>query len=155
MALELWFTKLLNDLVGGPLGSLLAGWHIEVENPARPIPNYVAMEILVAIIVMALFIVLRSRLSMDKPGGLQHFFELFHDFTKGQALEQAGHHGHKFVPMVMSIGIFILGCNLIGLIPTFESPTGFYHVTFGCAVVAWLYYHFEGFRTMGVLAYMK
>lgn len=152
---ELWFTELLNNVAGGAVGSLLAALGFHPENPARPIPNYDAMEILVALIIAALFLSLRFRLSMDRPGPVQHFFELFHDFVKTTAHEQAGHHGHKFVPMVMSIGMFILFSNLIGLVPGFESPTQFIQVTLGCALLAFCYYHFEGIRIQGLVHYIK
>lgn len=151
---ELWVTKLLNDLAGGPVASLLQAMHIHPENAARPITNYVAQEILVALILVVLFSILRSKLSMDRPGGLQHFFEIFHDFTKSQAHEQAGAHGHEFVPMVMTIGIFILFSNLIGLIPSFESPTQSIQVTLGCALIAFSYYNVQGVKAMGLGKYL-
>src|SRR5260221_3289504 len=151
---EVWFAKLLNDVVGSAAAPLLDKLHIEGFGPGRPFTNYLAMEILVTLIIMVLFTVLRSQLSMDRPGGMQHFFELFHDFVKGQAREQAGHHGEKFVPMVMTLGVFILFCNLLGLVPSLESPTNFIQVTLGCAMTAFLYYNFEGFRAMGFFKYL-
>jgi F-type H+-transporting ATPase subunit a len=151
---EVWFAKLLNDLLGGVAQPLLARLHIEGFGPGRPFTNYLAMEILVALIIMVLFTLLRSLLSMDKPGGLQHFFELFHDFVKGQAREQVGAHGEDFVPVVMTIAVFILFCNLIGLIPGMEAPTEFIQVTLGCAMFAFLYYNIEGVRAMGLLKYL-
>jgi F-type H+-transporting ATPase subunit a len=152
---ELWFTKILNDLLGGAAASLLHALGIHPHSETRPIPNYVAMEILVALVVVAVFLYLRTRLSMDRPGVLQHFFELFYDFVGGVARDQCGHHGQKFTPMVMTLGVFILASNLIGLVPSLESPTMFIYVTLGCAMLAWLYYHYQGFRIMGVGGYLK
>ncbi len=153
---EIWITKLFNDLMGPAVGSMLVSWGIHVEHPDKPFTNYVSMEILVALLIVALFLYLRTQLSVDKPGKLQHFFELFYDFTKGQAEEQCGHHhGHKFVPVVMTIGVFILFCNLIGLVPGFESPTMFIYVTLGCAIFAFCYYNFEGMRIQGPVKYLK
>jgi len=43
---------------------------------------------------------------------------------------------------------------MIGLIPTFESPTESVTVTLGCAFLAWMYYQAHGFRHHG-LAYFK
>jgi len=154
MELEVWFTKLLNDLLGGAAQPLLARLHIEGFGPGRPFSNYLAMEILVTLIIMVSFTILRSMLSMDKPGGTQHFFELFHDFVKGQARDQAGPHGDAFVPVVMTISVFILFCNLIGLVPGMEAPTQFIQVTLGCAMFAFLYYNIEGVRAMGLLKYL-
>ena len=54
----------------------------------------------------------------------------------------------------MTLGIFILTCNLIGLIPGFEAPTAVPSVPLGCAVVTWFYYHMYGIRDNG-LGYIK
>jgi len=151
---EVWFAKLLNDMLGGVAAPVLERLHIEGFGPGRPFSNYLAMEIMVTLIIMAAFTILRSQFSMDKPGAMQHFFELFYDFVKNQARDQAGKHGEAFVPMVMTLGVFILFCNLIGLIPSLEAPTQFIQVTLGCAMTAFLYYNFEGFRAMGVLKYL-
>src|ERR1022692_653294 len=147
---EVWFAKLLNDFLGGAAQPLLARLHITGFGPGRPFTNYLAMEIMVALIIMVMFTALRAMLSMDNPGGVQHFFELFHDFVKGQAREQVGPHGEAFVPVVMTITVFILFCNLIGLIPSLEAPTQFIQVTVGCAIFAFIYYHIEGVRAMGL-----
>ncbi len=151
----LWFTKLLNHLLGGPVNSLLGVLGIHPHNPAEPIPNYVAMQVLVALILVVLFLVLRSRLSLENPGKLQHMFEVAIEFMRSQAEEIIGHHGRHFVPMVLTIGMFILFCNLMGLIPSFLSPTASIEVTLGCALVAFAYYHYSGARHQGLLKYIK
>jgi len=151
----LWFTALLNRLLAGPVNALLRALNIPAGNPHEPIPNYVAMQILVALIIIVLFSLLRARLSMDRPGGLQHILEVGYDYMREMAEEVIGHHGRHYVPMVLTLGIFILFCNLIGLIPSFLSPTASPEVTLGCALVAFCYYHFEGARHQGVLRYIK
>ncbi len=152
----LWFTKLLNRAFAGPANALLHALGIRVTDPHNPIPNYVAMQVLVALIMVVLFVVLRSRLSVEQPGKIQHLFEVFVEFMKETANDIAGHHhGPDFVPMVCTLGIFILFSNLIGLIPSFLSPTANIEVTLGCALVAFVYYHVEGARRQGVLRYIK
>ncbi len=151
----LWFTALLNRLFAGPVNALLQALHIRVTDPHEPIPNYLAMQVLVALIIVGVFVLLRLRLSWDRPGGLQHIFEVAVDLMKQQAEEVAGHHGKHFIPMVLTLGIFILFCNLIGLIPSLLSPTANIEVTLGCALVAFSYYHFEGARHQGVWKYIK
>jgi F-type H+-transporting ATPase subunit a len=46
----------------------------------------------------------------------------------------------------MALGLFILLCNLIGLIPGFESPTATPAVPLGCAVTSFVYYQVQGIR---------
>ena len=49
----------------------------------------------------------------------------------------------------MALGFFILICNLIGMIPGFDSPTAVPSVPFGCAIVAFFYYHYQGIKKSG------
>ncbi len=65
---------------------------------------------------------LRASLSVDKPGKMQHIFEVIHEFISGQADEQVGHDGHAHMVIFMTLFLFILFANLIGIIPTFVSP---------------------------------
>jgi F-type H+-transporting ATPase subunit a len=68
--------------------------------------------------------------------------------------EIIGHHYHPYHPYLVTLGLFILSCNLIGMIPGFESPTAVPIVPLGCALLTWFYYHFQGLRTNG-MGYFK
>jgi F-type H+-transporting ATPase subunit a len=57
--------------------------------------------------------------------------------------------------MVLTLGVFILFSNLIGLVPSLLSPTANIQVTLGCAMVAFTYYHFQGARRQGPIQYLK
>jgi F-type H+-transporting ATPase subunit a len=81
-------------------------------------------------------------------------FEGVHGFIGGQGREIIGHHHTRFDSYLATLGIFILLSNLLGLIPGFEAPTSIYFVPFGCAVVTWFYYHFQGIRANGA-GYIK
>jgi F-type H+-transporting ATPase subunit a len=152
---EIWFTALLNKLLGGPVSSGLAlvGW--PPTNPAHPIPNYVAMEILVILVILTAAILLRRRLSVENPGRFQQVTEVIVEFTQGLVDEIIGRGGRRYVAMIGTLGIFILLCNLLGLVPTLQTPTAHYEVTLGCAVAAFLYYNFHGFRHHGIVGYLK
>jgi F-type H+-transporting ATPase subunit a len=146
---QLWFTKLLNQLFAGPVTSTLRALHIQPKYPDAPISNSFSMELLVFLLLLAIFLILRSRLSVDSPGGLQHSFEAIEGFVLGQSHEIIGHHSEPYIPFFAIIFIFILVCNLIGLIPGFESPTGVTIVPLGCAICSFLYYHAQGFKHAG------
>ena len=66
-----WFTVLLNHWFGGAVLSLLHALHITPNDPANPIPNYVAMGIVVFLIAVLFFLWLKPRISVDKPGAVQ------------------------------------------------------------------------------------
>jgi len=151
---QLWFTQILNRAIGGPVASTLQALHIHMEHPQAPISNVVAMQLLVVLFLLLLFLVVRSRLSVDSPGALQHIFEGAHNFIQGQSEEIIGHHSEGYTPFLVALAFFILLCNLIGLIPGFESPTAKPIVPLGCAIVAFFYYQAQGFKHAGV-KYLK
>ena len=148
---QLWITALMNRLLGGPVNALLQALPpaFHPADPANPINNAVAVEILVVAILLVIFLWVRSRLSVEKPGGSQHLAETMHEFITNQSDEIIGHHSEKFTPFLVALFLFILLMNLIGLIPTFESPTVSPAVPFGCALVAFFYYNLHGLKKQG------
>lgn len=151
---QLWFTQILNHLFASPVTSLLRQIGIEPKYPSAPISNSFAMEVLVFSFLLILFLLVRSRLSVDDPGGLQHVFESIEGFIKNQSNEIIGHHSEGYTPFLATLLFFILFCNLIGVIPGFESPTAVPIVPLGCALCAFAYYQFQGFKHAGV-GYLK
>ena len=151
---QLWFTEILNHLFAGPVTGLLRALHIDPQYPQAPITNSVAMQLLVFLFLVGLFVLVRSRLSVDKPGALQHVFEGAHGLVEGQSQEIIGHNSEQFTPFLMTLAFFILACNLLGLVPGFESPTAVPIVPLGCAICAFVYYQSQGFKHHGI-AYLK
>jgi F-type H+-transporting ATPase subunit a len=147
---QLWFTELLNRLFAGPVTALLNQMGIKPHYAQAPIPNSLAMEILVFLFLLVVFFLVRSQLSVDSPGGLQHVFEGVEGFVQGQSNEIIGHHSEGYTAFLAVLGLFILCCNLLGLIPSFESPTAVAVVPLGCALCAFFYYQAQGFRHAGI-----
>ncbi len=156
----LGITKLINWLLGKPATALLAFLHVKPSRPDYPIPNHVSVEMLAFAISVVFFLWLRSRLSVERPGGVQQCMEAVLTNPMGIGVcdlleENAGHGGLRYVAMVGSIGLFVLFCNLISLIPGLESPTAKASVPLGCAVVVFLYYNWVGVVHHGPLRYGK
>jgi F-type H+-transporting ATPase subunit a len=154
MTEQLWFTAILNRFFAGPVTGLLQALHIDPKFPQAPITNAVAMQLLVFLFLVLIFILVRASLSVDEPGGLQHVFEGAHGFVESQSEEIIGHHSERYTPFLMTLTFFILISNLLGLIPGFESPTAVPIVPLGCAICAFVYYQSQGFRQHGI-AYLK
>src|SRR6516225_9203985 len=151
---QLWITALLNKYFAGVANAILALFHISSPHPQAPIPNYVAMEILVFVILVLVFLLVRATLSVESPGPLQHTMEIIDSFVSTQAHEVIGHGYEAYTGYLATVGIFILTCNLIGLVPGFEAPTAVPSVPLGCALVTWFYYHLNGIRQNG-FGYIK
>jgi F-type H+-transporting ATPase subunit a len=152
---QLAFTALLNRLFGAPVLALLQALHIHPKHPAAPIPDSVAMEILVVLLLTIFFIAVRARLSVERPGALQQTMEGIDGFVNDLASETISSHPEKFVPYLTVLALFILICNLIGLVPGLESPTAVPVVPLGCALLTWFYYHYHGVRANGPVGYLK
>ena len=150
---ELWLTAKFNDHLPD-----LGNWFLSlVHEPAqaRPWENYITMEILVVVILMVVATVARSMFSVDRPGGMQHVFELIHEFLDGLASENIAHHREKYAAYFGTVFLFVLFANLLGLIPIFESPTMFHYVPAGVALATFVYYHAMGVGEHGPLGYIK
>ena len=152
---QLVFTQFLNHVFGGAVVALLHAIGVQPKNAAAPISNALAMEILVVLLLTVFFVLVRMRLSVEKPGSLQQTMEGIYGFVNNLAHESIGHHADPFVGYLITLGLFILSCNLIGLVPGLESPTAVPVVPLGCAILTWVYYNFYGVRTNGVVGYLK
>jgi F-type H+-transporting ATPase subunit a len=152
---QLWLTEKLNHLIGGPVSAMLNAIGIHPHDAHNPISDPVAMQLLVATLLLIFFFAVRARLSVDNPGKIQHVAEMIHEAMATQSEEIIGHDYKRFVPYIVTIGLFILVSNLLGLIPGFLSPTQFPSVPLGFALATFVYYHFHGFRQQGFVHYMK
>jgi F-type H+-transporting ATPase subunit a len=149
---EPWLTALFNDHLAGVANAVLS--MVGLPTAERPWSASLTMEILVAVILVVLFAILRSQLSMDRPGKLQHAFEAIYNFLHAESEEHVGHDGPKYLSLFGTLFIFILFANLLGVIPGLESPTMFPEVPAGLAMVAFLYYNVMGIREQGVGKYL-
>jgi F-type H+-transporting ATPase subunit a len=153
-------TKLINALLGKPVLALLTALHIHSENPQYPIPNHIAMEVVVFLVAIVFFTWLKGRLSVENPGGTQQCMEMLLTNPMGVGAQDlledtAGHNALKYLPMVGSIGLFVLLSNLLSLVPGLFSPTAEKTVPLGCAIVVFLYYNWAGVLHHGPAGYGK
>lgn len=151
---EAWLTKLFNAYLAGFANWFLSLFGMQAANPAEPWPDYMVMQITVAVLILILFLLLRSRLSLDKPGGFQQVFELIHNFVSDESRKAVGKESPRHQFLFETLFVFILVCNLIGVIPGFVSPTQVIYVPAGCALVSFLYFNIQGIRKHGVGKYL-
>src|SRR6516164_9892571 len=120
-----WF----NHVFGPTALWLLHALHIQPKDFERPIPEYVVMSLIVLLLCTILALILRSRLSVERPGAMQQVAELLLTNPLGFGIkdlleENTGNEAPRFIAFVGSIAIFVLLSNLLGLIPALTSPTG-------------------------------
>jgi len=147
---QLFFTSFLNHMFAAPVDKLMALVHVTPEYAQAPITNPVAMELLVFVLLMAYFVAIRLTLSVEKPGPVQHIAEMTHEFVSNQGEQIIGEGYERFTSYLIVLGLFILICNLMGLLsPWLESPTANVLAPLGLALVTFVYYHYHGIRVNG------
>jgi F-type H+-transporting ATPase subunit a len=147
-------TKLVNFLFAKPVLGLFALLHITPASTEYPIPNFFAMEFVVFAFAIVFFLWLRARMSVERPGATQQCMEFFLSNPMGLGVKDllrdiVGHDTEQHVPLLGTIGMFILLCNLAALVPGFMSPTAEKTVPLACAVVVFLYYNYWGIEHHG------
>jgi F-type H+-transporting ATPase subunit a len=88
-----------------------------------------------------------------------------HGHDHGHADEAGGHHGHahaaampvhdgdRFVPLLLTLFFFVLGCNLLGMVPWAGSPTASFSVTLALAGVTLATVVVAGMKKFGFLGF--
>lgn len=156
-----WLTGFVNHHLGHFALALLAALHIQPSHPEQPIPEHVVMACVVVIIGTVLALVLRARLSVEKPGAMQQVAEMLLtnplSFGIKDLLEENVHHGaSQFIPFVGAISVFVLLGNLMGAFPGsfLKAPTGDVTVPLACAALTFIYFNWQGARRHGVGGYL-
>jgi F-type H+-transporting ATPase subunit a len=155
-----WITQLVNHYLGPLVLSLLSALHIQPERADRPVPEYVVMSLIVLLLATVLALIIRSRLSVERPGALQQVAEGLMTNPLGFGVrdiveENVHHHPERHIPFIGAIGIFVLLANLMSVFPAFSAPTAEKAVPLACAIVTFLYFNWQGVRTLGPGGYLK
>jgi F-type H+-transporting ATPase subunit a len=128
--------------------------HLSPADYNRPIPEYVVMSLVTLLIGTIFALLVRSRLSVDRPSSLQQIAEMLLTNPLKFGIcdlldENVGHNPRKYVSLVGSISIFILISNLLSIFPAFSAPTAIVVVPLACAVITFIYFNYQGLRHHG------
>ncbi len=120
----------------------------------KGVPTYVSYSWLAMGVLTGVALAVKNKLSLI-PRGVQNVMEVFAEFFLSTSNNNIGHHyGEKFYPLLGTIFLYIMTCNLFGLIPGFDSPTGNINTTASIALPVFLLYQFYGFKVHGA-SYLK
>ena len=150
----LWIVELVNALLGPLVKAALAplGFHFE---GAEVIPPYLVMTLLIVLAITIMCLIMRSRLSVENPGKFQILLEDGVLAVVHMLEEWIGPDGRAYLPLIATLGLFILIGNYAGLVPGLMAPTSNINVTVGCAITTWVFYHVQGIRKQGIVNYLK
>lgn len=110
-------------------------------------------SLLIAIFISSVFY-LGAKKKEWVPSGLQNFLEwiveTFRDFIVGVL----GPDGERFVPFLGTLFIYILGMNLMGLIPLLKSPSSSLNITVALALCVFCRVQYLNIKNMGVKGFL-
>src|SRR5579862_413329 len=157
----LGITRFVNQILGPLAAALLSKLHITPSNPETPIPQHVVVGMVVVLVGTVFALILRARLSVEKPGALQQVAEMLLTNPMGfgikDLLEENVHHGAtKMIPFVGTISIFVLLANLLGAFSNsfLIAPTGAVTVPLACAILTFVYFNWQGVKHHGPVGYL-
>lgn len=114
-------------------------------------------------IVMAVVIIpltIAARRLKEIPSGVQNVLEFAIEGLTSFAMGIGGPGAKRFITFFLACFLFIAVSNWSGLIPgvgrvhEFRAPTSDVNVTVGLALVAFVYFHYQGVRALGVGGYL-
>ncbi len=83
------------------------------------------------------------------PTKMQNFFEVIISGMEEFMIDITGEEGRSYFFIIATVFLYILGCNLIGLVPGFFPPTANLNTTLSCAIVVVFATHVIGIKHHG------
>jgi F-type H+-transporting ATPase subunit a len=122
----------------------VAGYDVSFTNSS--------LWMLIALVAISAFLFIGTAKPQLVPGRMQAATEYLYDFVRKMLDENVGPEGRRFAPLIFSIFIFVLACNLLGLIPWVGAftPTSHVVVTFGLAMIVFVTVCIVGFWHHGL-----
>ena len=114
--------------------------------------------VVMAVVIIPLTIV--ARRLKETPSGVQNFLEFAIESLSSFAMGIGGPGAKRFITFFLACFLFIVVSNWSGLIPgvgrvhEFRAPTSDVNVTVGLALVAFVYFHYQGVRALGIGGYL-
>jgi F-type H+-transporting ATPase subunit a len=118
------------------------------------IPDHVLYTWLAMAILVVLAFVASRRLELV-PRGVQNLMEVVLEQFLTLLEDVIGHGGRRYLPLIGTLGLFILVSNLMGLVPGLVAPTANLNTTGACALIVFFAYHAIGIRAQGPIGYAK
>jgi len=118
------------------------------------IPDHVTYTWVVMVLLAVLTFVASRNLQLV-PRGLQNFLEVLLEQFQQMIDDVMGHEGRRYLPLIATLGLFILTANLMGLVPGLAGVTSNLNTNAACALVVFIAYHWIGVRKQGLIPYLK
>jgi len=108
-----------------------------------------SLFMLIAVALITIFLVFSMQGRSLIPTRWQSMAELSYEFIANMIRDNVGSEGKKYFPFIFSLFMFVLFCNLLGLIPYSFTVTSHIIVTFALAAVVFIGVTIIGFIRNG------
>lgn len=123
------------------------------------ISKFMILEAVIALLLIFLFrrLAAHSSGAREVRGKLWNLFETFLVFIRDDIARPAigGHDADRYVPLLWTMFMFVLTCNLFGMLPFLGAPTGSFSVTLALAVVTFATVVIGGSKKFGAVGFWK
>jgi F-type H+-transporting ATPase subunit a len=94
-----------------------------------------SLYMIIAVVLACSLMLFSVRAGVAVPGRMQSLAEILYEFVAGMVRSAAGEHGARFFPLVFSLFMFILLCNIVGLLPYSFTVTSHIIITAALALL--------------------
>ncbi len=131
----------------------LVTWDVSISS------SILTMWIITVVLIVTVLALTRKRDMI--PGRAQNAIEALYEGLQGFAMSLGGPAAKPYIPLFVTLFIYILASNWSGLLPfvgrieTFRAPTSDVNITVGLALVSFVMFHVEGVRALGFGGYLS
>jgi F-type H+-transporting ATPase subunit a len=122
------------------------------------VTKFMILEVIAAVLVAAVYIPLCRRAAAQggaPRGAWWNAFESLLTFIRNEVVRpNLGEDADRYMPFLWTMFVFILFCNLLGMVPLMGSPTASLYMTIGLAACSFIVLHGVAIAKMGPLHYL-
>jgi F-type H+-transporting ATPase subunit a len=133
---------------------------VDVEHPTVSLAGLtfnadtIRNTVIICLALLAFGLVIRSQVHPGIPSKLQNATEGLVEYLGNLTDETLAGRGIALVPLAISLFVFLLISNWVGLIPGLKSPTNDWNTTLGLALMAFVLVQFFSIRKRGLGRYL-
>jgi F-type H+-transporting ATPase subunit a len=144
-------------VLDSPVWHFFESLHWEIHLP-WPLTKYSVLMLIAAGLILLIYVPLSKKIQTGQPpkGRFWNFFEFLLTFVRENIAKPyiPGNYD-RYVPYLWTVFLFVLFCNLLGMIPFLGSPTASFAVTSVLAFGTFIFIHVNTILEVGIVAHLK
>jgi F-type H+-transporting ATPase subunit a len=134
-------------------------WELPIIFGTHRLTKFMILELVAAIVILVIYVPLARQLQSGEParGLWQNAFEWPLTFIRDEVAKPnlGEHDADRYLPFLWTMALFILICNLLGMIPFAGSPTASIYVTGALALCSFIAIQIAAVAKLGLIPYLK